>query len=184
MLQVYENPGISVRIRSESLSGFRRSPHIFGELGNLTGQGNAHLGLGIVRRLTGDYPAAADALETARGMFRDTGSLDSEAEVLNEMGALHSVGGDLDRAMACHRQALALAREAGSVREEACALAGLGRCALAGGDTAGAEASLRQAWLVFQRIGASEAADVAARLAVLRTSQPARDDFGLAPADN
>ena len=66
-----------------------------------------------------------------------------------------------------HRQALDLAREIDSSLDEACALAGLGRCALAAGRTADAVADLRQAWEIFQRIGAAEAADVAADLNAL-----------------
>ena len=157
----------------EAATALQAALGIFSELGNLTGQGNAHLGLGIVRRLTGDYPASADSLETARGIFRDIGSLDSEAEVLNEMAELHSTLGDHDHAKARRSQALALAREAGSVMDEACALVGLGRAALADGDTAAAAASLRQAGEIFQRIGARQAADVAADLDALQaTGEP------------
>jgi transcriptional regulator with XRE-family HTH domain len=43
-------------------------------------------------------------------------------------------------------------------------LAGLGRCALADGDVAQAESLLRQALEIFERIGAAEAADLAAEL--------------------
>jgi hypothetical protein len=62
-----------------------------------------------VRRLTGDYPAAAQVLEQALGISRDIGDRDGEAEALNETGALHRVSGDLAQAEGCHRQALDLA---------------------------------------------------------------------------
>jgi tetratricopeptide (TPR) repeat protein len=74
------------------------------------------------------------------------------------------VRGDLRQAGSCHRQALDLAREIGSGWDEAHALAGLGRCALAAGDTATATDSLRQALGIFRRIGAADAADLAAEL--------------------
>ena len=92
--------------------------------------------LGVVRRLTGDYPAAAQALEQALGIYRDLGDRGGEAEALNETGTLHRVSGDLAQAEACHQQALELARAIASSWDEAHALAGLGRCALAAGRTA------------------------------------------------
>ena len=60
-----------------------------------------------------------------------------------------------------------LAREIDSSLHEAHALAGLGRCALAAGHPADAQASLRQARDIFQRIGAVEAAGLAAEIGVL-----------------
>ena len=57
-----------------------------------------------------------------------------------------------------------LARQIGSPLEEAHALAGLGRCADADGRIAEAEDRLRQALAIFQRIGAADAAGVAAEL--------------------
>jgi tetratricopeptide (TPR) repeat protein len=79
--------------------------------------------------VTGDYPAAAQALEQALGIFRDIGDRGGEAETLNETGTLHRVTGDLGQARASHQQALELARAIASFRTEAHALAGLGRCA-------------------------------------------------------
>ena len=93
------------------------------------------------------------------------------------MGTLHRVRGDLDRAGACHRQALDLAREIGSSWDEAHALAGLGRCALAAGRTADAAADLRQAQEIFQRIGAAEAAGVAAELDALTGAAPTEERY-------
>ena len=72
----------------------------------------------------------------------------------------------------CHRQALDLAREIDSSWDEACALAGLGRCGLAAGRTADAVADLRQAREIFEKTGASEAADVAAELDTLTEAGP------------
>jgi tetratricopeptide (TPR) repeat protein len=117
-----------------------------------------------VRRLAGDYPAAARDLEQALGLYRDIGNRDGEAEALNESGTLYRARGDLGRAGSCHQQALDLARQIGSSWDQAQALAGLGRCALAAGHTAEAEDLLRQALETFQRIGAAEAAEVSAEL--------------------
>jgi tetratricopeptide (TPR) repeat protein len=146
---------------------------VYRSLGNRLGQANALNELGGVRRYTGDYPGAAKALEAALGLARDLGSRGGEAEVLNELGTLHRIRGDLDQAETGHRQALDVAREIDSSWGEACALAGLGRCALAAGRTAEAQEGLRQAREIFQKIGAAEAASVAAELDALTGMRPA-----------
>jgi tetratricopeptide (TPR) repeat protein len=123
-----------------------------------------------VRRQTGDYHGAIDVLEEALSIFRDIGDRGGEAEALNEVGTLHRGRGDLSRSQTCHGQALELARQADSPWDEAHALAGLGRCALAAGQAADATASLLQARAIFQRIGAAEAAAVAAEVDALTQS--------------
>jgi tetratricopeptide (TPR) repeat protein len=92
---------------------------------------------------------------------------------LNERGTLYRLG---ERALAegCHQRSPGLSRESYSAWDEAHALAGLGRCALADGDAARAGALLRQALEIFQRIGAAEAADLAAELAALADPGMAR----------
>jgi tetratricopeptide (TPR) repeat protein len=126
-----------------------------------------------VRRLTGDYPAAARAQEQALSIFRDLGDRGGEAETLNERGTLHRVSGDLAQAEGCHQRALELARAFASSWDEAHALAGLGRCALAVGHAAKAADMLRQALEIFQRIGAAEAAEVSAELEALTAARSA-----------
>ena len=117
--------------------------HVLGSqfrgLGDRLGQANALNRLGNVRRLTGDYPAAAQALEQALGIYRDLGDRDGEAEALNKRGTLHRVNGDLAQAEGCHQQALELARAIANSWDEAHALVGpatrrrsarLGSCAV------------------------------------------------------
>ena len=138
------------------------------DIGSRLGQLGALGSLGVVRRMTGDYRGSAKSLEEALGISRDIGDRGGEAETLVEIGTLHQVRGDRDYAVGYFRQALHLAREITSPGDEAPALAGLGRCALAGGRTADAIAALRQARDIFRRIGAAEAADVAAELSGVR----------------
>lgn len=97
--------------------------------GDRRGQATALSDLGNARRLTGDYPGAAEVLEQALGIYRDLGDPRGQAHALNDRGTLHRVSGDLARAEECHQQALEPARAIGSLRHEAHALAGLGRCA-------------------------------------------------------
>ena len=129
--------------------------------------------LGVVRRLTGDYLAAAQDLEQALGIYRDLGDRGGEVEALNETGTLHRVSGDLAQAEGCHQQALELARAIASSWDEAHALAGLGRCALAAGHATQAGVLLRQALEIFQQIGAAEAPDLLAELDALTGLPPA-----------
>jgi transcriptional regulator with XRE-family HTH domain/tetratricopeptide (TPR) repeat protein len=141
-------------------------------LGDRLGQANALWDLGVVRRATGDYPAAAQVLEQALGIYRDLGNRDGEAEVLNRRGTLHRVSGNLAQAEGCHQQALDLARASANSWDEAHALVGLGRCALAASDATLARVLLRQAVEIFQRTGAAEAPDLLAELDAL-TGPPA-----------
>jgi len=143
-------------------------------LGDRLGQANALNGLGIVRRLTGDFPAAAQALEQALGIYRDIGNRGGEAAALNKRGTLHRVSRDLAQAEGCHQQALELARAIARSWDEAHALAGLGRCAMAAGHCTQAELFLRQALEIFQRIGAAEAPDLLTELDALTGHPPAR----------
>ena len=90
---------------------------------NFVHQAYALRELGAVRRLTGDYPAAAQAQEQALDIYRDIGNRNGEAEALNDKGTLHRVSGDLAQAQRCHQQALDLARAIASSRNQAHALA-------------------------------------------------------------
>jgi tetratricopeptide (TPR) repeat protein/transcriptional regulator with XRE-family HTH domain len=134
---------------------------------------NALTYLGAVRRLTGDLAGAARDLEEGLGIYREIGNRSGEAEALNEAGTLYRVQGDLGRARSCHQQALDLAREIGIAWDEAHALAGLARCALPSAGASrvartAAATQLREALEIFRRIGAAEAAEVAAELEELR----------------
>ena len=125
-------------------------------------------------RLTGDFPAAAQALDQSLGIYCDIGDRGGEAEALNERGTLHRVSGELALAQGCHRQSLGLSREIGGSWDEAHALAGLGRCALAGGNATQAESLLRQALTIFQRAEAAEATGLRAEIDALTVPRPAQ----------
>jgi tetratricopeptide (TPR) repeat protein len=127
---------------------------------------------GVVRRATGEYPAATQDLEQALGILRDLGHRGGEVQALNERGTLHRVTGDLAQAEGCHRQALGLTRQIGSSWDEAHALAGVGRCALAAGHATQAAVLPRLALEIFQRIGAAEVGDASRELYALTEAGP------------
>jgi tetratricopeptide (TPR) repeat protein/DNA-binding XRE family transcriptional regulator len=145
---------------------------IYLDLGEPRGRARALCELGIVRLLTTDYPSAAAALAEALSIYRDIGDRSGQTEALNEIATLARLRGNLAEATAGHLEALALAREIGSSWREAHALAGLGRASRAAGHAAEAEARLRQAQEIFQRLGAPEAASVAAELQKLKDEPP------------
>ncbi len=134
------------------------------DLGDAVGEANALIYLGVVWRTVGDFPAAAQALQEAVALYRSLSDRGGEVEALNETGTLHRITGDLDNARLYHQQALDLALQIRSPWDQAHALAGLGRCDLAAGPPGDATAKLHDALMIFQQIGASEAAEVAAEL--------------------
>jgi DNA-binding SARP family transcriptional activator/tetratricopeptide (TPR) repeat protein len=145
----------------------RESLSIARSIGNRTCQGNALFELGAVRRLTGDFAGAAQVLGEAVTVLREIGDRGAESEALTETGALHLARGEPGPARDCYRQALDLARAVGSPWDEARALAGLAYCDRADGQLGPAAAGLRQARQIFERIGAADAAGLAAELAAL-----------------
>jgi DNA-binding SARP family transcriptional activator len=145
----------------------RESLSIARGIGSRTCQGNALFELGAVRRLTGDFTGAAQVLGEAVAVLREIGDRGAEAEALNETGALHLARGASGPARDCHEQALELARAVGSPWDEAGALAGLARCDRTDGRLAAAAAGLREAERIFERIGAGDAAGLAAELDAL-----------------
>jgi tetratricopeptide (TPR) repeat protein len=115
-----------------------------------------------MRRASGDQPGAARDLAEALDIYRDIGDRGGQIVALNASGRLALDRADTDQARSCHQRALDLAQETDSPPDRAHALAGLGRCARAEGQTARARSALRQAQEIFERIGAAEAATVAA----------------------
>jgi transcriptional regulator with XRE-family HTH domain len=63
------------------------------DLGDRLGQANALTGLGVMRRLTDDYPAAAQDLEQALGLYRDLGDRLGQANACNELGLVRLAAG-------------------------------------------------------------------------------------------
>jgi tetratricopeptide (TPR) repeat protein len=59
-----------------------------------------------VRRLTDDYPAAAQALEQALGIYRDLGDHLGQADALYYLGDMRQVTGDYPAAVRALEQAL------------------------------------------------------------------------------
>ena len=59
-----------------------------------------------MRLSTGDYPAAAQALEQALGIYRDLGDRLGQASALNDLGVVRRATGDYPAAAQALEQAL------------------------------------------------------------------------------
>jgi tetratricopeptide (TPR) repeat protein/transcriptional regulator with XRE-family HTH domain len=95
-------------------------------LGDRNGEAHALSDSGELRLLTGDYPAAAQALEQALGICRDLGDRYGEVRALNELGELRRLTGDYRAAAQALEQALGICRDLGDRYGEAHALSQLG----------------------------------------------------------
>ena len=114
-------------------------------LGDRLGQANALHNLGAVRWLTGDYPAAAQALEEALGLYRDLGDRLGQANALTGLGAVRWLTGEYPAAARAAEQALGLYRDLGDRLGQANALNVLGNVRRVTGDYPAAAQALEQA---------------------------------------
>jgi len=114
-------------------------------LGDRLGQAGALNDLGDIRRLTGDYPAAAQALEQALGIYRDLGDRRGQANALHYLGYVRMSTGDYPAAAQAQEQALGIYRDQGFRGGEAEALNESGALRRVSGDLAQAAECHRQA---------------------------------------
>ena len=82
-------------------------------LGDRLGQANALNDLGVVRWLMDDYPAAAQDLEQALGIYRDLGDRRGQAIALNNLGVVRWLTDNYPAAARAQEQALGIYRDLG-----------------------------------------------------------------------
>jgi tetratricopeptide (TPR) repeat protein len=122
-------------------------------LGDRHGQANALTDLGMVHRLTGDFPAAAQALEQALSIYRDLGNRRGQANALGCLGDVRLVTGDFPAAAQALEQALSIYRDLDDRRGQANALGYLGPVWLGTGDYPAAAQALEQALSIYRDLG-------------------------------
>ena len=122
-------------------------------LGNRLGEANALSDLGDVRRLTDDYPAAAQDLEQALGIYRDLGDRLGQANALSDLGAVRRLTGDYPAAAQFLEQALGIYRDLGDRLGQANALHHLGYVRRATGDYPAAAQDYEQALGIYRDLG-------------------------------
>jgi len=122
-------------------------------LGDRLGQGGALNDLGVVRRLTGDYPAAARALEQALRIYHDLGDRLGQAGALNDLGDVRWMTGDYPAATLAAEQALDIYRDLGHWHGQAGVLRSLGVVWRLTGDYPAAARALEQALRIYRDLG-------------------------------
>ncbi len=123
------------------------------QAGDRAGQADALNELGILQRMTGDYPAAAAGLTEALELYRGLGDRLGQASALDNLGRVQLETGDSPAAAASHQQALALYRDLGHQAGQALAITNLGTVHERTGDYPAAAASLTQALDLFRDLG-------------------------------
>jgi tetratricopeptide (TPR) repeat protein/transcriptional regulator with XRE-family HTH domain len=122
-------------------------------LGDRLGQANALHDLGDVRRLTGDYLAAAQDLGQALGLYRDLGDRLGQANAFSRLGDVRRLTGDYPSAAEDLEQALVLHRDLGNLLGQANALNHLGDVRRLTGDYLAAVEDLEQALGIYRDLG-------------------------------
>jgi tetratricopeptide (TPR) repeat protein len=122
-------------------------------LGDKPGEANALSNLGILRRLTGDYRGAAEALEEALGIYRDLDDRLGQASTLNELGVVLSAIGDYRAAAEAREEALDIYRDLGDRLGQANALSDIGAGQYTTGDYRGAAEALEEALDIYRDLG-------------------------------
>ncbi len=122
-------------------------------LGDRLGQANALNDLGDVRRLTGDYPGATQALEQALGIYQDLGDRLGQANALSNLGYIRRMTGDLPGATQALEQALGIYQDLGDRLGQANALRELGVVRSGTDDYPGAVPALEQALGIYRDLG-------------------------------
>ena len=122
-------------------------------LGDRLGQAGALSNLGDVRRLTGEYPAAAEAQEQALGLYRDLGDRLGRANALSDLGDVRCLTGEYPAAAQALEQALDIYRDLGDRLGQANALRYLGDVRRLTDDYPTAAQLLEQALDIYRDLG-------------------------------
>jgi tetratricopeptide (TPR) repeat protein/transcriptional regulator with XRE-family HTH domain len=123
------------------------------QLDDRSGEAGALTNLGDVRRLAGDYPAAAGALEEALGIYRDIGSRLGQANALTYLGDVRTLTGDYLVAGQVLEQALSSYRELSDRLGQANALSNLAVVRWGTADYPAAAGALEEALEIYREFG-------------------------------
>jgi tetratricopeptide (TPR) repeat protein len=121
-------------------------------LGDRLGEANALADLGDVRGLAAEFPAGAQALERALGLYRDLGDRLGQANALIGLGYVRSAD-DYPAAAQALERALGLYRDLGDRLGQANALNYLGNVRRLAGDFAAAAGLLERALGLYRDLG-------------------------------
>jgi tetratricopeptide (TPR) repeat protein/transcriptional regulator with XRE-family HTH domain len=122
-------------------------------LSDQLGHANALTDLGHLRRMTSDYPAAAQALEQALAIYRDVGDRLGQANALFDLGIARWVTGDHQAGVRDLEQALAIYGDLGDRLGQANVLSYLGNGRVMTGDYPGAARAFMEELAISRDLG-------------------------------
>ncbi|HET7014308.1 MAG TPA: tetratricopeptide repeat protein [Streptosporangiaceae bacterium] len=122
-------------------------------LGDRYGEADAQTDLGSARRLTCDYPGAAEAAQEALGIYRDLGDRQGEGNALTELGTVRRLTGDYPGAAEAAQEALGIYRDLGDRTGQGNALRQLGAVRWLTGDYPGAAEALGATLDIYRDLG-------------------------------
>ncbi|MFC0531841.1 ATP-binding protein [Phytohabitans kaempferiae] len=136
-----------------AMSIHRSVAALTGETGDQASRADALIELGVLERLTGNYPSAARTLTRARELCERVGHEPGLAEVLVQLSAVLRRTGHVEEAAKGLRRALEINDRRGDPRGQADALNELGAVLYFSGDHAAALDSLERALAIHEEIG-------------------------------
>jgi tetratricopeptide (TPR) repeat protein len=122
-------------------------------LGDRAGQAGALNNLGIVRELTGDYPAATRDLNEALGIYRELGDRRGQASALTSLGNVRRLTDQFPAAARDLEEALGICRDLGDRSGQAYALNFLGIVRKLTGDYPEAARDLEESLATYLDVG-------------------------------
>jgi tetratricopeptide (TPR) repeat protein/transcriptional regulator with XRE-family HTH domain len=146
---LWENDGAWADAITRHTAAIQAARH----LGDPRAEANALNDLGVMRRSTGDYPAAAQAQEQALGIYRDLGDRLGQATALSERGLVRRMTGDYPAAAQAQEQALGIYRDLGDRLGQANALNRLGVVRQMTGDYPAAAQTFEQTLGIYRDLG-------------------------------
>jgi tetratricopeptide (TPR) repeat protein/transcriptional regulator with XRE-family HTH domain len=138
---------------ADAITRHEAAVHAARHLGDWLGQANALNDLGDVRRLTDDYPAAAQALEQALDLYRDLGDRLGQANAVSNLGTVRWATGEYPAAAQDYERALGIYRDLGDRLGRANALKDLGLVRQRTGEYPAAAQALKQALDLYRDLG-------------------------------
>lgn len=121
-------------------------------LGDRPGESSALVQLGVIRTLTGDYPGALEAVETAGRSYQQLGDRLGQANALTQLGEIRGVIDDVPGAVKDLEQALLLYEQLDEPLGRANALARRGNIRRYTGDLPGALPDLERALRLYRQV--------------------------------
>jgi len=138
---------------AEAINRYATVVHAARHVGDRPAQADALTNLGDVRRLTGDYPGAARALEEALDIYPELGDRLGQAGALIYLGKARRLTGDYRAAARALEEGLDTYRDLGDRPGQADALTYLGAVQWAAGDYPAAARALEEALGISRDLG-------------------------------